>query len=176
MGIPVVVCIGTASVAGDSLGPMVGDILREKYNVRAYVYGGMKQPVNGINYHTYIEHIKSRHNKSLIIAVDACVGEPNDVGKIKFTAGGVAAGGALNKNFEKVGNVGILGVVAEREKDNLKALMGVSYHLVENMSRTIAYKVYKLLLKWEIIRPYTKRIQIKQSQFPLRKQREYDII
>lgn len=176
MGIPVVICIGTASVAGDSLGPLVGDILREKYNVPAYVYGGTRQPVNGINYHAYIEHIKARHKESLIIAVDACVGEPADVGKIKFTASGVAAGGALNKNLEKVGNVGVLGVVAEREKDNLKALMGVSYHTVENMSRTIAYKVYKLIMRWELIRPRSQSAHIKQSHFPLRKMHNYDII
>lgn len=149
MEIPVIICIGSASVSGDSLGPLVGDLLRDKYNVRAYVYGGLKQPVNGVNYHSYVEHIKSRHNNNLVIAIDACVGEAHDVGKIKYTANGVSAGGALNKKFGRIGDLGILGVVAKRQEDNLCALMSVSYGMIEEMSGVIADKVSRLLLRWE---------------------------
>ena len=34
---PVVICIGTPKVRGDSLGPRVGDILIEEYKLDAYV-------------------------------------------------------------------------------------------------------------------------------------------
>ena len=68
---PVIICIGTPQVCGDSLGPRVGDLLVEKYNVDAYVYGRSARPVNGVNFNRYVEHVKTHHPHSLIIAVDA---------------------------------------------------------------------------------------------------------
>jgi len=150
--LPVVICIGSASVSGDSLGPIVGDLLRDKYNVKAYVYGGLRQPINGINYAKYIQHVKAQHEGSFIFAVDACVGEGKDIGKIKISTGGVSAGGALNKNFARVGDIGILGVVAERQSDNLSALMQVSYSVVNQMSAAIAKRLANVLIGVELLR------------------------
>jgi len=149
---PVVICIGSASVSGDSLGPMVGDLLREKYNVKAYVYGGIRQPVNGVNYTKYLQHVREQHKESFIFAVDACVGERTDIGKIKISTGGVSAGGALNKNFARVGDIGILGVVAERQNDNLSALMQVSYNIVNQMSAVIAKRLADVLVGFELLK------------------------
>lgn len=145
MALPVVLCIGSSQVIGDSLGPMVGDLLRDKYNTPAYVYGGINAPVNGVNYEKYCSHLKKMHPSSLIIAVDACVGEEKDVGKIKYTARGLKAGEALKKNLPRVGDIGILGVVAGRGNDNLFALMNCSYSLIANMSERIAYNIFSFL-------------------------------
>ncbi|MBO7156135.1 MAG: DUF1256 domain-containing protein, partial [Clostridia bacterium] len=35
MALPVIVCIGSVGVVGDALGPLVGDLLRDKYQVPA---------------------------------------------------------------------------------------------------------------------------------------------
>jgi putative sporulation protein YyaC len=148
--VPVVVCIGSTSVSGDSLGPIVGDLLREKYKVRAFVYGGTMHPVNGITYQSYVDHIKNRHRNSLVVAVDACVGYKSEVGKIKCSLLGISAGGALNKQLERFGDVGILGVVALRQSDNLKALMTVSAEVIENMSNIAASFVSRLLRSWDL--------------------------
>ena len=145
MSLPVVVCIGSSSVSGDALGPMVGDLLREVYNLPAFVYGGFSRPVNGVNYREYAQFIAGRHAGNFIIAVDACVGAPEDVGRIKFSGSGLKAGGALNKDFGAIGDIGILGVVAERSSDNLGALMNVPYALVERMSAAIARKIALLV-------------------------------
>lgn len=149
MKIPVIICIGSSGVSGDSLGPLVGELLREKYNVRAYVYGSLSRPVNGVNYENYIDFIGKKHRGSLIIAVDACVGDGKDVGKVKLTSKGLSAGGALNKNFRRVGNIGVLGVVSERQRDNLMSLMSVPFVLIDEMSRSIAAKIYRILSGWE---------------------------
>jgi putative sporulation protein YyaC len=149
MNLPVIICIGSVSVTGDSLGPMVGDLLKEKYNVNAYVYGSVSRPVNGVNYEQYVDYILKKHSGSFIIAVDACVGDKKDVGKIKLSSKGLSAGGALNKNLRRIGNIGILGVVSEKQADNLMSLMSVSYSFVDEMSRNIALKLHKLLLRWE---------------------------
>lgn len=145
MNLPVILCIGSTGVVGDSLGPMVGDLLRDKYNIPAYVYGGFRSPVNGVNFCSYANHIALTHPFSPIIAVDACVGAIEDVGKIKIARGGIKAGGALNKDLRPVGDMGILGVVTARSEDNLSALMGVSYSLVETLSEKIAFKIYSVL-------------------------------
>jgi len=151
MSFPVIICIGTAGVSGDSLGPMVGDLLKREYNVSAYVYGGVTRPVNGVNYEQYVEFILHKHRGSFVIAVDACVGEKKDVGKIKLSSRGLSAGGALNKNLRRIGDIGILGVVSEKQADNLMSLMTVPYSFVDEMSRNIAGKLHKLLLGWEAV-------------------------
>jgi len=145
MNKPVVVCIGSSNVTGDSLGPLVGDRLIFEYNADAYVYGCSVSPVHGGNFSAYLEHIKIHHRHSLVIAVDACVGKAHDVGSVKYTLGGIKAGGALNKGLEKIGDIGILGIVAAAERDNFKALMAVDENFVVNMSARIAESVYKLL-------------------------------
>ena len=147
MALPVVLCIGSASVTGDALGPLVGDLLRERYNVPAYVYGGLARPVNGVNYERYVAHVKRVHRTSPIIAVDACVGDERDVGMIKIVNGGITAGGALKKNFKKVGDIGILGVVAKRSEDNLSELLATPYLFVEKMSERIARETVAILAK-----------------------------
>ena len=149
MDIPVILCIGSSGVSGDSLGPLVGELLKQKYNVRAYVYGSLSKPVNGINYERYVDFIQEKHHSSFIIAVDACVGESKDVGKVKLSAKGLSAGGALNKNLRRVGDIGILGVVSEKQNDNLMSLMSVPFLFVDEMSKNIAAKINNLVAGWE---------------------------
>ncbi len=145
MALPVILCIGSNQVIGDTLGPLVGDLLREKYNTPAFVYGGLKAPVNGINFSHYYDHLKHAHPLSLVIAIDACVGDKKDVGKIKYSAKGLKAGEALKKNLPRVGDIGVLGVVAERSSNNLLALMNCSYREIANMSEKIAYNIFKFI-------------------------------
>ena len=81
----------------------------------------------------------------MVIAVDACVGDLKDVGKIKYSAKGLKAGEALKKNLPRVGDISVLGVVAPRSNDNLFALMNCSYSLIANMSERIAYNIFSFL-------------------------------
>lgn len=141
---PVIVCVGTTSVVGDSLGPRVGDLLVYRYDVDAFVYGKSSLPVNGVNYDKYISHIRKHHTDSVIIAIDACLGAKDEIGSIKYTFGGLRAGAALNKNLDKIGHLTILGIVAERCANNLESLMKAERTLVEEMSEAIAKKVISL--------------------------------
>lgn len=140
----VILCVGTTSITGDSLGPRVGDLLINDYNVNAFVYGSSHHPVNGLNYNDYIDFLKKHHKNSLIIAVDACLGEFEDVGKIKYTFNGLRAGAALNKNMEKIGDIAILGIVAEKCSDNFYSLSSASSDIVELLSQKIAMRIFHL--------------------------------
>lgn len=117
----VFVCIGTPRIAGDSLGPIVGDMLREK-GVKAYVYGTHRRPITALNLHGYRKMLKTYHSRDLIIAIDATMGNLEDVGKLKVAEGGLRPAGAFRKNSGKLGDIGIMAIVGEREGDMLLQL------------------------------------------------------
>ena len=85
----VIVCFGTTAISGDSLGPMVGSILREKYDVPAFVYGTEAHSVNGKNMAQWMDFIRTVHGDALIIAVDASLGHADKVGQIVLRDDGV---------------------------------------------------------------------------------------
>ncbi len=136
----VVICIGSDRVSGDMLGPLVGSSLREEYHLPCPVYGAVGDSVNGINLEEYLAMISRRHKESRIIAVDAALGKGEDVGRIRLKKGGIKAGGALDREGEKIGDVGIVGVVAEERepKDVYATLLGVPFSFVEELARRIA--------------------------------------
>ncbi|MGN0796264.1 MAG: spore protease YyaC [Christensenellales bacterium] len=134
---PVVVCFGTAEVSGDSLAPMVGSILKEEYNVKAFVYGDLNHEINGNCIDETVKFLKNTHAKNLIIAVDASVGKAVDVGKIIIKKG-VRPKAAFDKNSKAVGDVGILGVVAENTSDPLCSLLSADAVFVREMAEKIA--------------------------------------
>ncbi len=150
---PVILCIGTGNIIGDSLGPAVGDRLVMKYGIDAYVYGRTVRPVNGVNYTHYLGHISKHHKRNFIIAVDACMGDKEDIGRIKCTKGGLTAGGALNKGLARVGHVGILGIVAEARQNNFEELKKVDQAFIDALSDAVAELVNRLVSR-------IKRVQI----------------
>lgn len=143
---PVIICIGSARVSGDSLGPLVGDILTKVYSVDAYVYGRSDWTVTALNLNEIYSYITKTHKKSPIIAVDACVGRHTEVGKIKISLGGLSAGSALKRNFSKIGDISVLGVVCESASDNLSALMSAPFPLVEKLAERAAGHISQLLI------------------------------
>ena len=134
--IPVVMCIGSDRVAGDMLGPKVGELLIGR-NIGAYVYGRMGRAVNGDNIEDYYEFIKERHRGSVIIAVDACLGKVSEVGRVMYTMSGIGAGFAIRDGGRRYGDIGIVGIVAESGEDNLKRLTAVRPDSVEKMAGKI---------------------------------------
>ena len=134
----VIFCIGSERVSGDRIGPLVGDLLRYRYNVPCFVYGTTSAPINGINLTEYREKAREKHPYADFISIDAAVGNKEDLGKIKYKQGGVKAGGALGEGQEPFGDVGIMGVVAERQEDVLEALLNVSSSFVTVLAEKIA--------------------------------------
>ena len=75
-------CIGSDLVVGDSLGPLIGTLLTKK-NISAYVYGSLSFPVTAKEVNYAKDYINSLHPNSLVVAIDAAVGESDDVGLIR---------------------------------------------------------------------------------------------
>ena len=61
---PVLLCIGSDRVTGDSLGPMVGSALEERYKKSIPVFGTLKMPVHALNLEETWLHY-GRQRKSL---------------------------------------------------------------------------------------------------------------
>lgn len=140
----VVVCIGSEKIAGDSLAPLVGDELRERYAVKNFVYGTTDESINGRNYDEWLEFILKVHKGAKILAVDAGLGAVASVGKIRLTAG-VVPKKAVTGGGKAVGDAGIVGIVGEVSDNPLGALLTVSADEVQNMAEKIAFVIFSAL-------------------------------
>lgn len=138
---PVIVCIGSEKVSGDALGPTVGTILIQDYGLKAYVYGTLDRSVNGVNINKFLKFIDNIHSGSLIITVDAAVGEKKEIGMIKYKEEGINAGAALGHN-NPVKGIGIVGIVGENKGNIMANLLSADYNSVNKLSRKIARLIY----------------------------------
>ena len=93
----VFLCIGTDRVTGDCLGPYVGHRLSSFCFPGIYVYGTLVQPVHALNLCDTRKEILSRHPDSLIIAVDASLGQKKHLGYVTIANGALYPGAAVHK-------------------------------------------------------------------------------
>ena len=111
---PVFMCVGTDKVVADSLAPIVAEILRKKYTINAFVYGGINHNINATNLIECYNYITTIHSESHIVLVDAGLGD--NVGCVSVGSGAYAG---LGKNLPniKFGNTSILGIVGSSSRD-----------------------------------------------------------
>lgn len=146
----VVVCFGTNAISGDALGPMVGTLLTQKYDVPAFVYGTDESTVNGKNMAQWLSFIKTVHKDAIFVAVDASLGRADKIGDIVIRPDGVCPSGVTGKS-ERFGDVGILGIVAQNHKDALMQLMCVSPVEVSKMADKISIMLKDVICASRII-------------------------
>ncbi len=128
---PVFLCIGSDRVTGDSLGPIIGQLLQTS----APVYGDLSQPVTALNLVSVERQIRLNHPDRQIVAVDSAVGAPSDIGSIRVFVGGLKAGEAMGKNLPEVGDISVTATVCAK---SAKALSCVRLGLVYNLARRIS--------------------------------------
>lgn len=107
---PIILCIGSNKVIEDSLGPIVGHILITKFNIKTYVYGTLKRPVNAINIDFINNYIKKTHNEPKIIAVDASIGLFKQMGSITFKKGAIYPAIFAKKKLKPIGHLSFTAV------------------------------------------------------------------
>ena len=134
----VYMCIGTEKVFSDSLGPRVGTLLNEKMLSPAFVYGLCDQNITAENLLYSYNFIKALHPESKIVVIDAAVGAPEQIGKIQICDGGIMPGAATNKNLPSVGDVGIVGIVADKSMNDFYTLNSAKDRLVGQIALFIA--------------------------------------
>lgn len=135
---PVYMCIGTEKVFSDSLGPRVGTLLNLAMDSPMFVYGLIEQNITAENLCKSYEFIKAMHPDNPIVVIDAGVGEQAQLGKVQLCDGGILPGAATNKNLPEIGDVGIVGIVAERGMADFYTLNSEKNVLVGEVARFIA--------------------------------------
>jgi len=148
---PTIVCIGSDLVLGDSLGPLVGTFLKKR-NLGTFIYGTLNFPVTAKEISYAKEYLKILHPNSQIIAIDAAVGNPEDVGIIKVSNKGLCPGLGVDKNLGEIGDISIIGIVAGRSEKNYNLFnltrLNVVYKMAEKIANGIAnYIDYLTALK-----------------------------
>lgn len=139
---PIFVCIGSDLAIGDSLGPICGTILKQKIN-GYYIYGCLKKPVTAKEIQFINQFVKNAHPSSTIIAIDAAVGNINDIGLIKILDYGIKPGSGVNKKLDLVGDISIMGIVAERSSYHYSILHATRLNLVFTMAKIISESIIK---------------------------------
>lgn len=108
---PVFLCIGSDRVTGDSLGPMIGSWLKNRYYKKLPVYGTLELPVHALNLDETMEQIHKMHRGHPIIAIDASLGTREHQGYITVGKGSICPGAGVNKALSEVGDLFITGIV-----------------------------------------------------------------
>ena len=107
----VVLCIGTNSIIGDSVGPIVGTFLKPLENDNLKIYGDMQNTLNFGNARSIINDIYRNYEKPYIITVDAALSSSKVVGDIVLSKGYIKIGKALEKSICFYSNINIKCVV-----------------------------------------------------------------
>jgi putative sporulation protein YyaC len=136
----VVMGIGTDRSTGDSLGPLVGSKLVERAP-GLVVLGTLDNPVHATNLSQCLRNLRSSLSDPLILAVDACLGRPENVGYITLGEGPLRPGAGVHKELPSVGDLHITGVVNVGGYMEYMVLQNTRLSLVMRMADTIASAV-----------------------------------
>lgn len=137
-GLPVVVCIGTDRSTGDALGPITGCELIALGYPSKMVYGTLEEPVHAGNLREAVAQAQRLHPGVPVLAVDACLGVPENVGSISLSEGPVRPGAGVNKDLPAVGDLSVTGVVNVAGFMEYLILQNTRLSLVVRMARVIA--------------------------------------
>ena len=141
---PIFICIGSDLVLGDSLGPLVGTFLKNK-NLKAYVYGTLSFPITAKEVEYARTYLKQIHPNSISIAIDAAIGEPDDIGLVRVLNKGLKPGLGVDKNLGTVGDLSIVGIVASKSVKNYNLFNLTRLNLIYKMAGTIANGIEKYI-------------------------------
>ncbi|MBQ9485571.1 MAG: spore protease YyaC [Clostridia bacterium] len=141
---PIVVCVGSDLVLGDSLGPLIGTMLAQR-KVPSFVYGTLNAPVTAKEISCAKTHLKMIHPDGFIIAIDAAVGSREDVGLIKVSDKGLKPGLGVDKRLGVLGDCSVIGIVAEKSLQNYNLFNMTRLNLVYKMAEAISEGVAKYL-------------------------------
>lgn len=133
----IILCIGTDRSTGDSLGPLVGELLKKSCS-HAKVLGTLEEPVHAGNLAKVLEQIKKDYKDPFIIAIDASLGRSENVGTIKIAPGAIKPGAGVNKDLPPVGNFHITGIVNVGGFMEYFVLQNTRLYLVMKMAEIIS--------------------------------------
>ncbi len=134
---PVVLCIGTDRIIGDSLGPLTGSLLEKYAGSSFFVYGTLSSTVHACNLEKTLHQIKKEHPNSVIIAVDASLGQETKIGSVFIHPGSLRPGMGVSKNLPATGDISITGIAGARSNQPYLTLQTARLSLIMAMAEEI---------------------------------------
>lgn len=138
-------CIGTDRSTGDALGPMTGSFLSQLKSFPFEIVGTLDNPLHALNIEEITNTIRSSQKDSYIIAIDACLGNANNIGQIIIHPGPLYPGKAVKKELPPIGEVSIKAIVNIGGFMEYNVLQSTRLSLTYEMGRVISRS---LLLAW----------------------------
>ncbi|SHH19879.1 spore protease YyaC [Tepidibacter thalassicus] len=136
----VIICIGTDRCIGDSLGPLVGTMLKNS-DYKYPVYGTLDKPIHALNIYESLSDIQKKHPDAIFIAIDACLGEKSNIGNIQIREGPIHPGKGVGKILPKIGNYSIVAIVDEINEDSKFTFSNIRLNFIIEMSEIIATSI-----------------------------------
>lgn len=136
----VVACIGTDRSTGDTLGPLVGMMLTDLNLPNVVVFGTLEEPLHAANLQSTLPFVEATAKElgAPVLAVDASLGNQEDVGMIRLRKGPIWPGSGLGKDLPKIGDYHIAGVVNFGGFMEYSVLRSTRLWLVMQMASVIA--------------------------------------
>ncbi|SES21635.1 spore protease YyaC [Salisediminibacterium halotolerans] len=134
----VVICIGTDRSTGDSLGPLSGTLMKERFLKHIHVYGTLDDPIHGTNLAEKLLQIQTKHPHAFIIAIDACLGHAKHIGTLLIGEGALKPGAAMQKDLPPTGDLFIAGIVNVGGMMEFAVLQSTRLNLVMQLAKQIS--------------------------------------
>ena len=143
---PVILCIGTDRIIGDCLGPLVGTTLERTVKDQLPIYGTLQHTVHALNLPDTISQIKKKHPNRIVIAVDASLGDPNQVGGIFIRPGHLRPGAGVFKKLPEIGDISITGIANSESSQPYLDLQTARLSTVSAMADIICHCIVNACL------------------------------
>lgn len=143
----VLLCIGSDRSTGDSLGPLVGHNLKFLSRPNFHIFGDLEIPVHAKNLTQFINHVNKKFDNPYIIAVDACLGHLQNIGKVFIQDKPLKPGSAVNKDLPLVGDLSITGIVNISGSLEFMVLQNTRLFTVMKLAELISNGIYHSVLK-----------------------------
>ena len=134
-------CIGTDRSTGDSLGPLIGYKLKEKGMRNARVLGTLDSPVHAMNLDACMAGIQQKFPNSVVVAVDASVGNIEHVGYVTLGRGPLKPGLGVSKELDAVGDIFITGIVGSARNGDPLMLQSIRLSVVMRLADCISRSI-----------------------------------
>lgn len=142
---PLLLCIGSDKVIGDSLGPLVGSFLKKATKKAIPIYGSLEMPIHALNLKEVNREIRLRYPDRTVIALDASLGTPGHLGYITVSPGSLYPGAGVEKSLDAVGDICITGITAPEGRFPHLALQATSHSTIIDMAQPISAGILQAL-------------------------------
>lgn len=140
---PVFLCVGNSKVVDDSLGAIVGTLLKDYYKIKFPILGNFNNPLFGESLTQSLELLITKYFNNTIIVIDASIGNLNNLYNVNLTPHGININ--CFKSQKIVGDISITSITNVGKFTNLLLLNCEKKKHIFDVANFIACGIYNSL-------------------------------